>query len=225
MKTARHYIPLLCASLLLTFHFSLFMPAQAQITHASQGQLDQNATEALKKASARFQQNVSFNVTATILDGNKKQLAKHSAQVRYHTGKYHLVIEGQELISDGNVVWQWNKQANEVTVSNLSTDDIDLLNPGRLLENYQKNFKAKYIRTDEDGTAVIDLTPRSARSYHKIRLFVKEDDGLLRRIEVQKYDSGREIYDISDFKRAANAASQFTFDPAKHPGVEVIDMR
>ena len=225
MKTTRRNTLLLCASLLFTFHFSLFTSVQAQITHASQGQLDQNATEALKKASARFQQNVSFNVTATILDGNKKQLAKQSAQVRYHKGKYHLVIEGQELISDGNVVWQWNKQANEVTVSNLSTDDIDLLNPGRLLENYQKNFKAKYIRTDEDGTAVIDLTPRSARSYHKIRLFVKEDDGLLRRIEVQKYDSGREIYDISDFKRAANAASQFTFDPAKHPGVEVIDMR
>ena len=225
MKTTRRNTLLLCVSLIFLFPFSFFNLAQAQITHASQGQLDQNATEALKKASARFQQNVSFNVTATILDGNKKQLAKQSAQVRYHKGKYHLVIEGQELISDGNVVWQWNKQANEVTVSNLSTDDIDLLNPGRLLENYQKNFKAKYIRTDEDGTAVIDLTPRSARSYHKIRLFVKEDDGLLRRIEVQKYDSGREIYDISDFKRAANAASQFTFDPAKHPGVEVIDMR
>ena len=203
----------------------LLLPARAQITHNSQGQLDQNATDILKKASARFQQNVAFNVTATILDGNKKQLAKHTAQVRYHKGKYHLVMEGQELISDGTVVWQWNKQANEVAINNLSTDDVDLLNPGRLLENYQRNFKAKYIRTDDDGTAIIDLTPRSTRSYHKIRLFIKEDDGLVRRIEVQKYDSGREIYDISDFKRASNAASQFTFDPAEHPGVEVIDMR
>lgn len=203
----------------------LLLPARAQITHNSQGQLDQNATDILKKASARFQQNVAFNVTATILDGNKKQLAKHTAHVRYHKGKYHLVMEGQEFISDGTVVWQWNKQANEVAINNLSTDDVDLLNPGRLLENYQRNFKAKYIRTDDDGTAIIDLTPRSTRSYHKIRLFIKEDDGLVRRIEVQKYDSGREIYDISDFKRASNAASQFTFDPAKHPGVEVIDMR
>lgn len=203
----------------------LLLPARAQITHNSQGQLDQNATDILKKASARFQQNVAFNVTATILDGNKKQLAKHTAQVRYHKGKYHLVMEGQELISDGTVVWQWNKQANEVAINNLSTDDVDLLNPGRLLENYQRNFKAKYIRTDDDGTAIIDLTPRSTRNYHKIRLFIKEDDGLVRRIEVQKYDSGREIYDISDFKRVSNAASQFTFDPAKHPGVEVIDMR
>ena len=201
------------------------MPIRAQITHASQGQLDENASAVLKKAASRFDNNVGFSVTATMLDGNKKQLAKQTAQVRYFKGKYHLIVEGQELISDGNVVWQWNKQANEVTVNKLSTDDIDLLNPGRLLANYQKNFKAKYIRTDEDGTAVVDLTPRSARSYHKIRLFIKEDDGLLRRIEVQKYDSGREIYDISDFKRASNAASQFTFDPAKHPGVEVIDMR
>ena len=154
----------------------LLLPARAQITHNSQGQLDQNATDILKKASARFQQNVAFNVTATILDGNKKQLAKHTAQVRYHKGKYHLVMEGQELISDGTVVWQWNKQANEVAINNLSTDDVDLLNPGRLLENYQRNFKAKYIRTDDDGTAIIDLTPRSTRSYHKIRLFIKEDD-------------------------------------------------
>ena len=225
MKNLGHNNLFLCAVLLCAFSLSSFTSLQAQITHNSLGQLDQNATDILKKASARFQQNVAFNVTATILDGNKKQLAKQTAQVRYNKGKYHLIMEGQELISDGSVVWQWNKQANEVAINNLSSDDIDLLNPGRLLENYQRSFKAKYIRTDDDGTAVIDLTPRSTRSYHKIRLFIKEDDGLLRRIEVQKYDSGREIYDISDFKRASNAASQFTFDPAKHPGVEVIDMR
>lgn len=198
---------------------------QAQITHASQGRLDENATEVLKKAAARFDKNVSFTVTMTVLDGKKQQKARQSAEVRYSKGKYRLVLPDQELISDGTTVWHWNKQANEVTVSAMSDDDIDLLNPGRLLANYSKSFKAKYIRTDDDGTAIVDLQPRSTRSYHKIRLFLKEDDGLLRRMEVHKYDSGRENYDITDFKRASNAASQFTFDAAKHPEVEVIDMR
>ena len=198
---------------------------QAQITHASQGRLDENATEVLKKAAARFDKNVSFTVTMTILDGKKQQKARQSAEVRYSKGKYRLVLPDQELISDGTTVWHWNKQANEVTVSAMSNDDIDLLNPGRLLANYSKSFKAKYIRTDDDGTAIVDLQPRSTRSYHKIRLFLNEDDGLLRRMEVHKYDSGRENYDITDFKRASNAASQFTFDAAKHPEVEVIDMR
>ncbi|MBR3784590.1 MAG: outer membrane lipoprotein carrier protein LolA [Bacteroidales bacterium] len=198
---------------------------QAQITHASQGRLDENATEVLKKAAARFDKNVSFTVTMTVLDGKKQQKARQSAEVRYSKGKYRLVLPDQELISDGTTVWHWNKQANEVTVSAMSDDDIDLLNPGRLLANYSKSFKAKYIRTDDDGTAIVDLQPRSTRSYHKIRLFLNEDDGLLRRMEVHKYDSGRENYDITDFKRASNAASQFTFDAAKHPEVEVIDMR
>ncbi len=215
---------LFCVGLVFAFHLSPFT-VKAQITHASQGRLDENATEVLKKAAARFDQNVSFSVKATIYDGQKKLKAQQSAQVRYHKGKYRLTMEGQELICDGTTVWQWNKQANEVAINNMSNDDIDLLNPGRLLANYNKSFKAKYIRTDDDGTAIIDLTPRSPRSYHKIRLYIKEDDGQLRRMEVQKYDSGRELYDITDFKRTANAASQFTFDPKQHPGVEVIDMR
>lgn len=201
------------------------IPLRAQITHASQGQLDENATAALKKAAARFEQNVAFSVTATILDGQKKQLAKHSAQVLYHKGKYRLTMGDQEVVSDGITVWQWNKAAREVTVNKMVDDEVDLLNPGKLLANYQKNFKAKYIRTDEDGSAVIDLSPRSTHSYHKIRLFVAEKDGLLRRIEVHKYDSGREIYDISNFKRVNTASSSFTFDTSKHPEVEVIDMR
>lgn len=199
--------------------------AQAQITHASQGRLDETATEVLQKAAARFDKNVSFTVTMTILDAKKVEKARQSAQVRYNKGKYRLTLPDQELISDGTTVWHWNKAAKEVTINNMSDDDIDLLNPGRLLAGYNKSFKAKYIRTDDDGTAIIDLQPRSTRSYHKIRLFIKEDDGLLRRMEVHKYDSSRENYDITDFQRSSNAASQFTFDPAKHPGVEVIDMR
>lgn len=198
---------------------------QAQITHAAQGPTDEKATAALKKAAARFEQNVAFTVTATMLDGQKNQQAKHTAQVLYHQGKYCLTMEGQEVVSDGKTVWQWNKEAREVTVTPTGSDEVDLLNPGKLLANYQKNFKAKYIRTDEDGTVIVDLNPRSTRNYHKIRLFIADKDGLLRRIEVHKYDSGREVYDISDFKRANTPATRFTFDAAKHPGVELIDMR
>lgn len=215
---------LVCAYLVFTFHQSPFT-LNAQITHNSQGRLDENATAALKKAAAQFDKNVSFTVTMTVLNSEKKQTAKQSAEVRYNKGKYRLVLPEMEVISDGTTVWQWNKSAKEVAIHNMVENDVDLLNPGHLLANYNKSFRAKYIRTDDDGTAIIDMQPNAKRSYHKIRLFVNEDSGLLKRMEVHKYDSGREIYDITDFKRAANATSQFTFDPALHPDVEVIDMR
>lgn len=214
---------LVCAYLVFTFHLSPFT-LNAQITHNSQGRLDENATAALKKAAAQFDKNVSFTVTMTVLNSEKKQTAKQSAEVHYNKGKYRLVLPEMEVISDGTTVWQWNKSAKEVAIHNME-NDVDLLNPGHLLANYNKSFRAKYIRTDDDGTAIIDMQPNAKRSYHKIRLFVNEDSGLLKRMEVHKYDSGREIYDITDFKRAANATSQFTFDPALHPDVEVIDMR
>ena len=216
---------LVCSVLAFSLYQSPFNSAQAQITHSSQGDRDANATAVLKKAAARFDQNVSFTVEATLLDAQQKETLRQSAQVLYDKGRYRLKVADQEVICDGTTVWQWNKSAKEVVVSHVGTDDVDLMNPARLLANYDKSFKAKYIRTDAAGTAVVDLPPRSARSFHKIRLFVAESTGTLKRMEVHKYDSGRELYDITGFKRAGTPPSQFTFDTSKHPDVEVIDMR
>ena len=221
MKRLLKYI--ICASIVL---HSPLTTLHSQITHASQGRLDENATEALQKAAAKFNQNVSFTVTLTNLDSQKKTVGTQTAQVRYNRGKYRLTFANQEVISDGVTVWHWDKTAGEVAVNNVSSaDDINLLNTGRMLANYNNAFRAKYIRTDNDGTVVVDLAPKSSRSFHKIRLFINEESGLLHRMEVHKYDSSREVYVISDFKRTSNAASQFTFDAKSHPDVEIIDMR
>lgn len=212
---------LLCVSIALhSFH------SQAQISHSKDGPLDAQAEAVLKKAAACFDQNVSFAVKMVSLDSKKVQTFTQTANVHYCKGKYRLSAGTQELICDGTTVWQWNKSQKEVAVNKLGDDDIDLLNPGRLLANYKRSFKPKYIRTEDDGTAVIDMQPRSTRSYHKIRLFINERNGQLKSMEVHKYDSSREIYTLSNFKVERNyPASNFTFDAASHPDVEVIDMR
>lgn len=212
----------LVASLISIFNFH-FPISQAQITHASQGRLDENATAALEKCAKKLK-NVSGTVTLTVLDSQKKTVAKQTAEVKYSSGKYSLHMDNQEIVSDGTTVWHINKDANEVTIDNVKEDDIDLLNPGRLLANYNKSFKAKYIRTEDDGNAVVDMQPRSSRSYHKIRLFINEENGELKRIEVHKYDSSREIYEFSKCKYGRVSGS-FKYDPKAHSGMEVIDMR
>lgn len=202
---------------------SIFNSATAQITHNSQGRLDENATAALEKCAKKLK-SVSGTVTLTVLDSQKKTVAKQTAEVKYSSGKYSLQMDNQEIISDGTTVWHINKDANEVTIDNVKEDDIDLLNPGRLLANYNKSFKAKYIRTEDDGNAVVDMQPRSSRSYHKIRLFINEENGELKRIEVHKYDSSREVYEFSKCKYG-RVSGTFKYDPKAHSGMEVIDMR
>ncbi len=213
---------LLIAALFSIFNFQ-FSISQAQITHASQGRLDENATAALQKAAKKMD-NVSCTVTRTLLDPQKKPLGKQTAEVRYNHGKYRIAFGGQELLSDGTTVWHWNKSAKEVVVTNVSNDDMDLLNPAKLVANYAKNFRAKYIRTEDNGAAVVDLQPKSSQSYHKLRLLIDEASGKLLRIEMHKYDSNREIYDFSNHKFSLSGGS-FSFDPKAHPEVEVIDMR
>ena len=210
--------------ILFTFHLSPFT-LNAQITHNSQGRLDENATAVLKKAIKKLD-NASFTVKMTALDSQKKKTFEREAEVKYVGNSYDVVTSEEEIHSDGKTIWYWNKKAKEVTINDVEEDDgMNLLNPGSLMRHYQDNFRAKYIRTEDDGTAVIDLQPRSAQSFHKIRLFVNEDSGELKRIEVHKYDSSREIYTFSKQKYGKVKGTFFLFDRKAHPDVEVIDMR
>lgn len=215
---------LVCASLAFLFPLSAPHSASAQITHASQGNLDEVAKAILDKAAKKLQ-NMSGVVTLSILDSQKKTTSQQSARVYYSRGRYRLVMDAMEIVSDGTTVWQWDKKAKEIVVNNVPANDgLNLLNPATLISNRDKNFRSKYIRTDPDGTAIIDLQPRSSQSYHKLRLFIVEETGLLRRVEVHKYDSSREIY-VFDNITTSSIKTPFVINTADHPDAEVIDMR
>lgn len=199
--------------------------SQAQITHNSQGRLDENATAVLKKAIKKLN-NVSFTVKMTALDSQKKKVFDREAEVKYMGDDYHVVTSEEEFYCDGKTVWYWNKKAKELTINSVEEDDgMNLLNPASLMAHIGENFRAKYIRTEDNGSAVIDLQPRSAQSFHKIRLFINEDSGELKSMEVHKYDSSREIYTFSKQKYGKVKMIGFLFDRKAHPDVEVIDMR
>lgn len=198
--------------------------AMGQITHMASGQTDKTAEALLNKAASKLV-NVRFRVTMTMLDADKKQQARQTADVVLSGSSYTLVSDDQEVMCDGTTVWYWNKSAGEVTVNDMpKSDELNLFNPGQMLTSYSENFRAKYIRTDDDGTAVVDLQPRAACSFHKIRLFIVESSGQLKRAEVHKYDSSREVYDFERYAYGRTRTS-FTFDSKAHPEVEVIDMR
>lgn len=202
--------------------------AQAQITHTQQGNVDKTAQEVLQKASKQLNSTaVSFSVTMVNKDTKKKETARQDAKVLYNKGKYRLTFGEQVVYCDGAAVWHWNKEVNECTVNKLDTKSTeDLMNPAALLNNYSKNFKAKYIRTDADGTAVIDLTPKQGRSYYKIRLLCSYSTGVLKRLEIHNYDGSCGEYQVSGFKSGVTCNdSDFTFSKAKNPKVEIIDMR
>lgn len=207
--------------------FALAGTATAQITHTSNGDVDQNADKVLKKAAQKMNEGaVSFAVTMVVKDQDKKETSHIKADVLYSKGKYRATFADNVVYSDGAAVWHWNKEVDEVVINNMEEGDDNLMNPGAVLANYSKNFKAKYIRQEADGTAVVDLTPKKSKSYYKIRVLVNTNTGVLKQLVMNNYDSSCTEFIVSNFKSGVKAsASDFVFPKASNPKVEVIDMR
>lgn len=197
----------------------------AQITHTAQGAVDQTAESLIAKASAKMSGTVAFSVTVINYDSSKKETFRKKASILYNAPRYQVKAGDIEVYCDGKTVWQLNRTAKEVMVTNMTESDDDLTNPAKLLANYKKNYRAKYIREDADGTAVVDLQPKKSAPYHKIRLYIVAKTGLLKKLEQHNYDSSRGEYTVSNFKNTKAADADFVFDAKANPGIEVVDMR
>ena len=197
----------------------------AQITHTDKGAVDQTANTLLKKAAAKMSGTVSFSVTVVNLDADKKETFRHKVDILYNAPRYRVKTSDLEIYCNGKAVWQLNKPNKEVVITPMTDSDDDITNPARLLSNYSKSFRAKFIRQESDGTAIVDLQPMKARSYHKIRLFINSKTGLLKKMEQHNFDSSRGVYTLSNFKNTKATDADFTFNTKANPGVEVVDMR
>lgn len=197
----------------------------AQITHTDKGAVDQTANILLKKAAAKMSGTVSFSVTVVNLDADKKETFRHKVDILYNAPRYRVKTSDLEIYCNGKAVWQLNKPNKEVVITPMTDSDDDITNPARLLSNYSKSFRAKFIREESDGTAIVDLQPMKARSYHKIRLFINSKTGLLKKMEQHNFDSSRGVYTLSNFKNTKATDADFTFNTKANPGVEVVDMR
>ncbi len=168
---------------------------------------------------------VSFSVTVVTLDADKKESFRQKVDILYNAPRYRVKAGSMEIYCDGKAVWQYNKPNKEVVVNSISEADDDITNPARLLADYSKSFRAKFIREEQDGTAIIDLQPIKAKSYHKIRMFITAKTGMLKKMEQHNFDSSRGVYTLSNFKNTKATDSDFTFNTKANPCVEVIDMR
>lgn len=213
---------LLATAIFSIFNFQ-FSICSAQITHTSAGAVDETAAKVLGKASDRMNSG-SFRVPVTVVnyDANKKETFRQQVTITYKSPCYKVMADGIELWCDGTTLWQVNNETREVIVGKMSDSDDDITNPAALLANYQKNYRAKFIR-EEDGTTIIDLQPKKGRTFHKIRLFIETATGRLKKIEQHNYDSSRGEYTFGKYTPVKIAVEAFKYTAPK--GYEVVDMR
>ncbi|NOY36609.1 MAG: outer membrane lipoprotein carrier protein LolA [Chlorobi bacterium] len=172
---------------------------------------------------------LTFTFTTINLQDNSESSYKGSLVL--YGKKYLLKTEDSEIIFDGQTLWNYLPDADEVNITNPDPEDHSFFtDPGQLFTNFKQRFKYHYVDKQTVGgksLLVIDLYPVDlAESYSRIRLQVDEKQMVLH--SAHYFGKNGTHYILRIEKTEPNikvSPGYFTFNPADHPDTEIIDLR
>jgi len=202
------------------------------ITITALAQEDKKAKEILDQVSAKTKayKTITAEFTNTLDNQRDKVKETNKGTISIKGNKYKLNYLGADIYSDGKTVWTYQKDANEVTITEPDLADDQTLNPAKIFTIYEKGYKYKFIQERfEKARALyeIELYPIDRKkNFSKIKLQI--DKTKMQLFSVKYYGSDGNNYTIEILKINPNteiSEAIFLFEKAKYPKVEVIDMR
>jgi outer membrane lipoprotein carrier protein len=198
----------------------------------SLGNNDPEAKKILDNVSAKFKtyKSVSANFTLKIENAEGKVQGTKSGIVYMKGSKYRVNISGQEIYSDGNNIWTYDKSANEVQVTKFDPS-ANTITPQKMFTNfYDKDFLYKLNgETKQGGKTIqeIELTPvDKTKTFFKVLIGIDKVSKNIVSSRVFEKNGNRYIYTITNLKTNTNIAdNMFVFDAKNFPHVEVVDLR
>ncbi|MBK7028568.1 MAG: outer membrane lipoprotein carrier protein LolA [Bacteroidales bacterium] len=206
---------------------SIIISILLAIAIGSYAQGDTKATTILNEVSAKTKayKTVLIDFTYTMENKKEKINDKFNGTLKSKGDKYKLLVARQEVISDGKTVWTYLKDANEVQINNAGVDD-DSFTPTKLLSNYSKEYKSKFIE-EKGNTQIIELYPLAkGKSFIKVKLSIDKTKKQIQQFVI--HDKGGSVFTYLVNKFVTDQPindKEFTFNKADHPGVTIDDMR
>ena len=197
------------------------------------GQNAPQGKDIVKEFSDKMQKltSLSAKFSFTLENLQEKISDTHEGDIQVKGKMYNLELMGMEAFYDGETKWQFNKQANEVTISKPTAGDGGFIDdPTKLFKDYEKNFKSKYIGEKAEKNRTIyelELYPIDLKApYSKLNLMFDKKTLEPVQIKYQGKDGNNYIIKVKIFRSNVPVRDErFSFDVKKHKGVEVIDMR
>lgn len=210
------------------FTLALFIAA-----NSASAQTDSKAKAVLETVTKKMNSLKSLKANFTLkITGGKggKVTDSKKGNISLKGQKYHLQLNGQEIICDNKTIWTYNPDAKEVTVSNFNPSEQSI-SPAKLLTNfYDKEYKYKYAGERKEGGKncdVIELSPIDAsKPVSKIELLVDKATAMIAGGNIWSKNGNKTEYSISNITpNAVIPDSYFAWDAKAHAGVEVNDLR
>lgn len=214
----------------ITLTLSLILIATA--TLKAQTDDAAKAKEILNKVSAKTKQyttiKADFTFTLENLQDNIKETQDGSILLK--GSKYRISLMGVINYFDGKTLSTWMKDADEVNISEPDVNDESMLNPANIFTIYEKGFKLRYIGEKSIGGKVmheIDLYPENRdKPFSRVRLTINKETMQIHSFMQQGKDGNNYTIVLKKMETNIQAPdSEFVFNKAANPKVNIIDLR
>lgn len=175
---------------------------------------------------------ISADVVFTVYDKDKKVVDKPQAwKVLVKGQKFRLEIPGTIIVCDGKTLWNYNKDAKEVTIKNFDPNNEEQ-NPSTIFTMYESGYKYKYDKEVTLNKIVchgIDLYPTvkpEKKKFHTVKLFINKIKKQIVQLKMMMKDGGMQVYDIKTMKTNTEMPdNMFTFDLKGFKADQINDER
>lgn len=212
--------------------YSFLLPAIIGLSAISQTKNDPEAKAILDGVSAKFKTFTTVQATFSYKVENAagKALSTKTGSIKMKGTKYYISFNGQEIFCNGATVWNYDKNANEVTISKVDPSS-GTITPQKLFTNfYDKDFLYLLNGEKKVGNKTvqeIEMTPvDKSKPFHKVYVQVDKAAKTIYSTKVLENAGNRYTYTVTTMKTNASLSDNiFTFDKKKYPGVEEVDLR
>ena len=154
----------------------------------------------------------------------------HQGTILIAGNKYKASVMNVDSYFDGETLWTYLKEVDEVNISIPDPTDETTLNPSTIFNLSKNGFR--YIFAGEETLKgkkvnIVDLFPEDRdKPYSRIKVYINIKDNHISKITQIGKDGNNYTIDISSMEtNVPYDSSMFVFDPDSYPNVEIIDMR
>ena len=199
---------------------------------SAQGKNDPDAKKILDAVSTKFKsfKTVLAKFNLKIENAAGKVQGSKSGVVNLKGTKYRISVTGQEIYSDGNTTWTYDKAGNEVQINKVDRS-AGTITPQKMFTNfYDKDFLYKTNPAVKIGGKMlqeIELTPiDKSKPFFKVLVAVDNVTKTIKQTKVFEKNGNRYTYSVVSMQTNTNLPDAlFVFDAKKYPKAEVVDLR
>lgn len=197
-------------------------------------QQDAKAKKILDEVSTKMQslETISVNFLFTMENKQMDIFEKNEGMLELKGQKYRVDLPdvGVKVYSDGETLWNYMEDGNQVTISTLEEGGSELMNPSSVFTIYEKGFRSKYAGEKKEGNKTfhqIELFPDSPEyEVDKIVISIDSKENIIKSALLHGTDNnlyGVEVTNLDTNKPIPD--SYFVFNPKEYQDIEVIDFR